>query len=86
MVRREPGRDGKILCAHGQDGNDEFPSAISQKKKKKKVDRNIKFTEIGPFIDFSSSSGLTCRTVKHKIKTEWTLGYWSSNACVLSTN
>ena len=22
-VRREPGRDGKILCDHRQDGNDE---------------------------------------------------------------
>ena len=23
IVRREPGRDGKILCDHRQDGNDE---------------------------------------------------------------
>ena len=29
IVRREPGRDGKILSDHRQDGNDENPSAIS---------------------------------------------------------
>ena len=25
IVRREPGRDGKILCDHRQGGNDEVP-------------------------------------------------------------
>ena len=31
IVRREPGRDGKILCDHRQD-----PSAISEMKERKK--------------------------------------------------
>ena len=40
-VRREPGRDGKILSDHRQDGNDEVHrlygvSEIKEKKKKKK--------------------------------------------------
>ena len=33
IVRREPGRDGKILCDHRQDGNG-GPSAISEMKEK----------------------------------------------------
>ena len=28
IVRREPGRDGKILCDHRQDGNEEFQSQL----------------------------------------------------------
>ena len=37
IARREPGRDGKILSDHRQDGNDEVgPSAISEIKEKKK--------------------------------------------------
>ena len=40
IVRREPGRDGKILCDHRQDGNDEvhrLKVRLKKKKKKKKV-------------------------------------------------
>ena len=36
-VRREPGRDGKILCDHRQDGNDEVHRLEVRLKKKKKV-------------------------------------------------
>ena len=43
-VRREPGRDGKILCDHRQDGNG-GPSAISEikeeKERKKMPTKNI---------------------------------------------
>ena len=40
ILRREPGRDGKILSDHSQDRNDEVgPSAISEMKKKKKNGR-----------------------------------------------
>ena len=28
IVRREPGRDGKILCDHRQDGNDEVQKPV----------------------------------------------------------
>ena len=36
IVRREPGRDGKILCDHRQDGNDEVHRLKVRWKKKKK--------------------------------------------------
>ena len=35
IVRREPVRDGKILCDHGQDGNDEVHRLYVRLKKKK---------------------------------------------------
>ena len=41
IVRREPGRDGKILCDLRQDGNDEvhrlYQVSEMKEKKKKKV-------------------------------------------------
>ena len=38
IVRREPGRDGKILCDHRQDGNDEVHRLyqVSEMKEKEK--------------------------------------------------
>ena len=30
LLRREPGRDGKILSDHKQDGNDRGPSTMSE--------------------------------------------------------
>ena len=33
-VRREPGRDGKILSDHREDGKVEAPSAVSEMKEK----------------------------------------------------
>ena len=39
-VRREPGRDGKILCDHRQDGNDEVHLAISEMKERRKKKKN----------------------------------------------
>ena len=35
IVRREPGRDGKILCDHRQDGNNEVHRQMKEKKEKK---------------------------------------------------
>ena len=38
IIRREPGRDGKILSDHRQDGKDEVHRLqVRSKKKKKKV-------------------------------------------------
>ena len=39
IVRREPGRDRKILCDHRQDGNDEVHRLYVRLKKKKKDTR-----------------------------------------------
>ena len=51
IVRREPGRDGKILSDHRQDGNDEVgPSAISEIKKKKKDYTNRRYFQHAHFI------------------------------------
>ena len=36
IVRREQGRDGKILCDHRQDGNDEVHRLQVRLKKKEK--------------------------------------------------
>ena len=36
IVRREPGRDGKILCDHRQDGNDEVHRLKVRLKKKER--------------------------------------------------
>ena len=36
IVRREPGRDGKILSDHRQDGNDEVHQLLVRLKKEKK--------------------------------------------------
>ena len=36
IVRRKPGRDGKILCDHRQDGNDEVHRLLSEMKEKRK--------------------------------------------------
>ena len=40
IVRREPGRDGKILCDHRQDGNDEVHRLEVRRKKKGKKKRH----------------------------------------------
>ena len=40
IVRREPGRDGKILCDHRQDGNDEIHRLYVRWKKRKKSSIN----------------------------------------------
>ena len=39
-VRREPGRDGKILCDHRQDGNDEVHRLYVRLKGEKKKNKN----------------------------------------------
>ena len=44
-VRREPGRDGKILCDHRQDGNDEVHLAISEMKERRKKKKEKSYTQ-----------------------------------------
>ena len=61
IVRREPGRDGKILCDHRQDGNDEVHRLYVRRKKKEKEKRKITwklFTAPGLYGDGSSSSAI----------------------------
>ena len=43
FVRREPGRDGKILCDHRQDGNDEVHRLQVRLKKKRKKKKKSPF-------------------------------------------
>ena len=59
IVRRELGRDGKILSDHRQDGNDEIKKAIivdEIKKKKKKSNAGIRLGIGFSIIDESETS------------------------------
>ena len=58
FVRREPGRDGKILCDHRQDGNDGVPSAISEMKEKKEKQKDNRAIQSGPVM-FKEKSDVT---------------------------
>ena len=59
IVRREPGRDGKILSGHRQDGNDEVHrlEVRLKKKKKKKTDRLLYHTDLTILKTISTRKG-----------------------------